>query len=106
MIFGPFSKMVSNLPAQAVLRAIDLECKTLEDNVKFDRLIVNEEVMSIFCFRQFLRMVKTEDVIRCLKPLPADHLEFYKETIFRLVDATELPASAVEQFEEAFPIAL
>jgi hypothetical protein len=34
--------------------------------------------------------------------LPPEHIEFYKETIVRLVQANELPPGAMGQFDFAF----
>ena len=102
MMFGAFSKMISNTPVQAVLKSLDLECKMLEDDLEHHRLTSDEDILSILCFRQFVRMAQAEAVVSRFKPLPPDHLEFYKETIVRLVNAKELPAAAIEQFEHAF----
>jgi hypothetical protein len=104
MVFGAFSRTIHNTPVQAVLKTLDLECFMLEDDLEHHRLTSDEDVLSILCFRQFVRMVKAEAVVHRLKALPPDHLEFYKETIVRLVNAKELPAAAMEQFEHAFPL--
>lgn len=103
MVFGEFSKMVENMPPEAVLKTLDLECRTIEDDLEHHRLASDEDAISILCFRQFIRMAQAEDMMSCLRPLPVDHLKFYRETIARLVNARELPASAMEQFAYAFP---
>lgn len=41
--------------------------------------------------RQYLRM-------------PADHIEFYKQTIIRLIQAGEMSPAAVNQFDFAFKL--
>ena len=41
-----------------------------------------------------------------LVPLPADHIEFYKKTVVRLVGGKELPALAMNQFDSTFVIAV
>jgi hypothetical protein len=104
MGFGTFSKMVSNLPAQAVLKAVELEGKMLEDDIELCRFGMDEDAFSILCFRQFAQMARMGNVVRCAKPLPPDHVEFYKETIVRLVQAGELPKIAMNQFDYAFKL--
>jgi hypothetical protein len=104
MVFGAFSKMISNLPVQAVLKALDLECEMIEDDLKHHRLALDEDTFSILCFSRFVQDVKAGKAMHRLKPLPPDHLEFYKETVVRLVNATELPPSVMGQFERAFSI--
>jgi hypothetical protein len=104
MGFGTFSKMVSNLPAQAVLNAVELEGKMLEDDIEQHRFKMDGDAFSILSFRQFVQMAGTGNVVRCAKPLPPDHVEFYKETIVRLVQAGELPKAAMDQFDYAFKL--
>lgn len=104
MVFGAFSKMISNMPVQAVIKAIELECKMLESDKENHRVTLDEDAYSILSFGQFIRRVKAGEAVRLNKLLPLDHLEFYRETIVRLVNAGELPASTMEQFENAFPL--
>ena len=33
-IFGRFAKMIANLPSQAIPKALDLQCKMLEDDLE------------------------------------------------------------------------
>jgi hypothetical protein len=102
MVFGAFSKMVAKLPPEAVLRAVDLQCKTIQDDLSYDRFTVQDDVFSILCFGQFMKTANTGKTFGCIRSLPVDHLDFYRETILRLVQAHELPASAMEQFDHAF----
>jgi hypothetical protein len=76
----------------------------LEEDVEHHRLALDGDALSILRFGRFVRMVKSGEVMRRLEFIPLDHLEFYKETLVRLVNATELPASVMEQFEYAFPL--
>ena len=101
-VFRIFSKMLGSMPAPAVLEALDAECRMLEDDVAHRRLNWTEDTLSILCFRGFLQMVKWGDVMRCSLRLPPDHTEFYKDIILRLVNAGELPGTALEQFDYAF----
>ena len=104
--FEIFAKAISRLPSACVLSALDSECKTLEMDNKNHRLDEFEDALSIFSFRQFLRMAREGQPMRCVKPLPLDHIEFYKETIVRLVRAGEIPKKAVEQFDFTFASAV
>jgi len=100
--FNLFAKTITNLPAQAVVRALDLECKMLEDDLEFHRLTFPEDAFSILCFRQFVGTANIGKAMHCVKPLPQDHVEFYKETIGRLVQANELLPIAMENFDYTF----
>lgn len=104
MVFGTFSKMISGMPIQAVLKTLDLECRMLAEDLECHRLTSHEDALSILSFGEFVRMVKAGEVVHRLRTSPPDHLEFYKETVVRLVNANELPASAMEQFEQAFSL--
>lgn len=94
--------MIGNIPASVILEALDAECKMLEDDVKHSRLKLTGDALSIFCFRGFVQMVKRGNVLRCATDLPPEHIEFYKETVIRLIRAGELPSSAVNEFDWAF----
>jgi hypothetical protein len=104
MVFGTFSKMISGMPIQAVLKTLDLECRMLAEDLECHRLSSREDALSILSFGEFVRMVKAGEMVHRLKTSPPDHLEFYKETVVRLVNANELPKSAMEQFEQAFSL--
>jgi len=102
MVFTAFTKAVNSLPPDAIIRALDMQCEMVEKDFQERRSTLNEDALSILCFKQFIRMARTGEVMTCAKHLPAHHLEFYRETIVRLVQAHELRASAMEQFERAF----
>ena len=104
--FDVFVRTITNLPTLAILKALDLECKTLECDLESHRLMSTEDAFSILCFRQFVRMAKQGKVMRCVNPLPPDHTEFYKATIARLIEVKELPQVAVEQFDYTFHLGL
>lgn len=101
-VFEIFAKTINGLPPESVFRALDLECKMLEEDQVHDRLHEMDDALSILSFRQFLRMARDGDSMHCVKPLPPDHLEFYKETIVRLVHAGQLPDAAMDQFNFTF----
>jgi hypothetical protein len=97
--------MLDNLPAPAVLKALDAECRMLEDDFKHYRLNAfnaTEDALSILSFRGFVQMVKSDTILQCSRHLPFDHMEFYKETLGRLIQAGELPSSALNEFDSVF----
>lgn len=102
MVFRAFSKMIEGLPAPAVIKALEAQCRMLESDIEHKRLTTMEDALSILSFRHFVRMAQGGDVARCSRPLPVDHVEFYRTVTARLVDARELPSSAMEQFDFAF----
>ena len=100
--FDLFARTVTDLPVWAIVRALDLECKMLQDDFEHQRLTLPEDAFSILSFRQFVRMAKFGETMQCVRPLPPDHVEFYKKTIVRLVQANLLPPLAMEQFDYTF----
>jgi hypothetical protein len=103
-IFSIFSKVIKDLPVPAILPTLSAECKMLQDDIEHYRSNLTEDVLSILCFGGFVKMLKADNVMRCSLQVPTDHVEFYKETIARLVQAGELSPSAMDQFEYAFMI--
>jgi hypothetical protein len=101
-IFYIFSRVIRGLPGSAIVRALDAECEMLEEDVEHYRAHLTEDILSILCFRGFVRMAKADSVMHCCLRMPPDHLEFYKETIARLIQEGELPPSAKDQFDDAF----
>ncbi|HTV38998.1 MAG TPA: hypothetical protein VMF08_00370 [Candidatus Sulfotelmatobacter sp.] len=101
-VFEVFARMISNLPAQCVLKALDIECQMLKNDVENNRLPLPEDAFSLFYFREFLQAAKQGRTTACSGPVPPDHIEFFKETIVRLVQANELPRNAMEQFDRVF----
>lgn len=104
-LFELFAKMVTNLPVRAISRVLDLECQMLEADAASHRVDFPEDARAILCFRLFVQTAKLGRPIssaNCVKSFPLDHIEFFKETTIRLVQADELPPSALDQFDYAF----
>ena len=101
-IFNSFARMIRGMPPKAIPRALDLQCKMLNNDATNERFDVKEDVLSILCFGRFMRLARTGGVHCFENPLPLDHVEFYKEIIVRLVKAKELPEQAMNQFDYAF----
>jgi hypothetical protein len=102
MVFSQFSEMICSLPPDAIITALNLECRIVENEFESDHSSLDDDAFSILCFKQFIQLARKGTVMRCAKHLPAEHLEFYRQTVVRLVQPNELRASALEQFEEAF----
>jgi hypothetical protein len=101
-IFDLFARMITELPTQCVVKAVDLECQMLKNDIDHNRLPLPEDAFSIFYFREFVHAAKLGEILNCSRALPPDHIEFFKETIVRLVQADELPPAAMELFDCAF----
>ena len=101
-LFELFAKMVADLPVRAIPRVLDLECQMLEADAQNQHLDFPEDAHSILCFRQFVQTAKLGRAMLFPKPFPPEHIEFFQETVFRLVQANELPLSAMDQFDDAF----
>jgi hypothetical protein len=103
-IFRIFSKTIDSLPAQAIIRGLDAECHMLQDDLKRYGRKLTDDALSILSFGEYVHMVQAGNVTRCSRCLPPDHIEFYKETIVRLIQAGELPVLAMEEFDFAFSL--
>ncbi|HEV2327902.1 MAG TPA: hypothetical protein VGY56_03830 [Verrucomicrobiae bacterium] len=101
-IFELFARMVRKLPAEGILKTLDLECRMLKNDIEHNRLPLPKDASSIFYFKEFVHAVKLGQTLNGGRALPADHIEFFKETIVRLVLAGELPQAAMDQFDRAF----
>jgi hypothetical protein len=104
--FDSFAKLISNVPDRAVLETLDLECKMLQDDLRQHRVDLTDEANSILNFQLFVRAAKFGHAIRRIVPLPAEHIEFYKKTIIRLIQAEQLPPSAMNNFDFTFVAAV
>ena len=96
-----FADMIEQLPAQAVLGAIERERQMLKDDLLYQR-VSDGDVTWIFRFCEFIRAVTEGDKITPAKP-PEDLMPCFRKTVLRLVLAGELPARAVHQFGITFP---
>src|ERR1700739_3920284 len=100
--FDFFAEKITTMPAKAILNAVDLDCKLLEEDLSAYRSSFAEDEYSILCFRQFVRTVKSGAGIFPRRCLPPEHLELYKHTVVRLVHEHELPSTAMDHFNGAF----
>jgi hypothetical protein len=104
-IFDLFARMITDVPAREVIHELDLESKMLEHDLWRRHLPLTQEAFSILRFCQFVRAAKTGREMCFVDALPPDHIEFYKTTVVRLIQANELPLSATNQFDHIFVMA-
>ncbi|HEV2329918.1 MAG TPA: hypothetical protein VGY56_14145 [Verrucomicrobiae bacterium] len=103
-IFELFTRIIADVPARAIIRELDLECEMLEDDLRRHHRPLTRDSFSILRFGQFVRAAKIGREICSVTALPPDHLEFYKTTVVRLIQARELPLSATDQFDHTFAV--
>jgi hypothetical protein len=103
--FDSFAEKISSMPASAVLKSMDLECKLLEEDLDGYRASFTGDEFSILYFRQFLRTARSGEMMHCIRCFPKSHIEFYKRTVARLIQAGELKSSALDRFDGAFAAA-
>jgi hypothetical protein len=101
-IFSPFVKMVQRLPTKAIIQALEVEYRMVQNDFERDRIALTEEALSILYFREFIRMAKYGGEVFFTRPFPPEHCEFYRHTLVRLIEANEVPPDAVEKFDQLF----
>lgn len=94
--------MITELPAQCIVKALDMECQMLRNDVENNRLPLPADAFSIFYFTEFVHAAKLGRILTSCRPLPPEHIEFFKEIVSRLVQAGELPQVAINQFDRVF----
>jgi hypothetical protein len=104
-IFDLFARMITDVPVQEVIHELAVERKMLEHDLWRRHLPLTREAFSILRFCQFVRAVRAGGEMCSVEALPPDHLEFYKTTVVRLIQANELPLSATDQFDHVFVMA-
>jgi hypothetical protein len=100
-LFEQFAAMVERLPARAVISAVILQRKMLEDDLAHSRTVAINDVRSIIAFSDFLE--SAPDTLRLSKTaVPSHHLGLYRATVKRLVEAGELPWESAGVIDGAF----
>jgi hypothetical protein len=101
-IFRPFMKMVQRLPAKAIIQALELEYKMLQNDFESNRYVFTEEPLSILYFREFIQTARFGGTMFFSRPFPPEHYEFYRHTLVRLIKAGEVSPSSLEAFDHLF----
>jgi hypothetical protein len=100
-LFERFAAMVEKLPAKGVLRAIELECQMLQNDMAQKRTLPLNDARSILAFNDFLKSISA-GICASSFTLPIQHISSCRKIVERLIEAGELPFAAKEQFEETF----
>lgn len=101
-IFGPFIKMVQRLPANAIVQALGIESRMIQNDFERHRYALTDEAQSILYFREFIQAVKFGSELYFTRPFPPEHCDFFRQTVVRLIEANELPPQALETFDHLF----
>ena len=101
-IFGPFTKMVESLPARAIVEGLELEYRMLQNDLTRNRYPLTEEARSVLCFCEFAHMTRLGGAMLFAGSLPAEHIDFYRKTLMRLVLAHELRPETMKEFDRIF----
>jgi len=79
-----------------------MKTSDVEENLAHYRLGITADTLSILSFRKFVQMAKLGIFLHCSMHLPPEHMEFFRETVLRLIQAGEMPPSAVNEFDQVF----
>jgi len=100
-LFETFAAVIAEIPPQVVPKTLELQQKMLETDVALKRTLPMDDVNSILSFCRFVEALKRGgDCARTT--LPEKHLEFYRDTVTRLVEAKVFNSRAREQFDLVF----
>ncbi|HUA65818.1 MAG TPA: hypothetical protein VME24_08230 [Alphaproteobacteria bacterium] len=90
------------LPGKAIVQALELEYRMIQNDFERNRYPLTEECHSILYFREFVQVVRVGGEVFFTRPFPPEHCEFYRQIVVRLIDANELPREALEKFDKLF----
>ena len=108
--FNTFAAVISEMPARAILHSLELERRMIEDDILSGRTFAEDDSDSILQFCRFVKGMKlavTQPRATVPLPVPAavlprSHVDFFRETVIRLIKAKALPDDALKRFELAF----
>lgn len=98
-LFESFCELMENIPIKAVVRAADAERKMVEDDLKNKRTELDEYVVSVLGFCNFLTLA-VHGAHPSVPGVPYEHRLFYASIVRKLVDAGELAPEFKGEFEE------
>jgi len=98
-LFESFADMIETIPVGAITRTLEREQRMLQEDLFHQRPIPLKEAESILNFCRFVGAVQA-GLPGCAftTPPPSDHLEFYQNTLERLITAEQLPYHAQAEF--------
>src|SRR5581483_11179531 len=96
-----FRYALDKMPLPALVEFAEKQREMIEEEFASRETALSEEDFPIINFCHFVEaMAKGAAMPSCV--VPYEHERFYRQIIQRLVDAKELPAYAVRQFDAAF----
>jgi hypothetical protein len=99
-LFDSFADMIEAIPAHAIIRTLEREARMLEEDLAHHRPVPPKAAASILDFCRFVESVRMKTPVQFAgASLPAAHLQLYRKTVTRLVDAEALPFFAKEEFD-------
>ncbi len=97
-LYETFCDLLESLPVKAIVRAADAERRMVQNDLRMRRISLDDYCVSVLEFCNFV--VDSARGWKFSQPLwPAEHSEFYRGVVRRLVEAGELPAEVLERLE-------
>jgi hypothetical protein len=103
-LFDSFSNMIQKIPATAIVRTLTRESYMLEVDLACHRPLSAAEAGSILIFSHFVGTCGRGAHLPSPVTLPPAQVAFYRRTVRRLVQAGELPAATMQEFEKTFTV--
>jgi hypothetical protein len=101
-VFGPFARMVEKLPTKAIIASLELEYRMLRNDLERHRYGLTAEVRSILYFLEFIQTAKLGEAMCFVTSFPSEYIEFFRQTLVRLIEANELPRDTLQKFDHFF----
>lgn len=100
-LFESFASMVETMPARAIIPMLERERRMLEEDLDCQRPVPAQEAASILAFCRFIEAArKLTPANFPIQNLPARQVQFYRQTVARLVAADGLPYQAKDNFDQ------
>ena len=100
-LFETFRETIDCLPPEAVLKAVAVERRKVEEDLAQGRTLPGEDTDSILAFCRFLAGAACGALV-WPRTMPMEHWTFYVKTVGRLVAADELSRTVKDDIEAAF----
>jgi hypothetical protein len=101
-LFDCFAEMLASIPAQSITPVLARESYMLSVDLVRQRPLLATDVGSILIFARFVAAGGNDIRGIASVELPPPHVEFYRQTVERLIEAGELEPSARVQFAKFF----
>ena len=100
-MFESFANMVETMPARAIIPMLERERHMLEEDLARQRPVPAQETTSILAFCRFVEAArKLTPADFPIQNLPARQVQFYRQTVARLVEVEGLPYQAKDDFDQ------